>query len=72
MEIAAGALFFVQLDHFARGAGFCAESVPLFVGTVDPDNLVGLAEGDVFFDPPEDALVCGHVGHDNASFRSDV
>ena len=61
VEIASGELFFVELDHLTRGAGFISECVCLFLASVDPNDLVGCAEGSHLIYPVEYMLVgCYH------------
>ena len=53
VQIAAGELFLVELDHFAGLACFLAESLELFLGAVDPNDLIGFEKLGHFVEPCE-------------------
>ena len=40
VQVAAGQLLFVELNHFAGAAGLFAQGLQLFLGAVNPDDLV--------------------------------
>lgn len=53
VQIAAGQLLLVELNHFPRGAGLGAQSLQLLLRAVDPDNLIRLDQLNLFLDPVE-------------------
>ena len=59
VQIAAGQLLLVELNHLAGGAGLLAQLLKLLLAAGDPNDLVGLDESDFVFDPVENRLVGG-------------
>ena len=68
VEIAAGELFLVELDHFAGLAGFLAQTLKLLLRTVNPDDLVGLEKLGHFVEPCEHGLIVCQCHDKNNSF----
>ena len=61
VQVAAGQLLLVKLNHFARGAGLGAQGLQLLLGAVDPNDFIRFYQLDHFLDPIENSLVVGHV-----------
>jgi hypothetical protein len=59
-----GFLLLVQFDEGAGIDEFLGEALPLLVGAVGPDDLVGRGEGGDLVDPGLKARVGGGGGHD--------
>ena len=60
VQVAAGQLLLVELDHFASLASLTAQVFQLFLGTVDPHDFVGGDKLLHFFEPAQNGLVVSH------------
>ena len=60
VQVAAGQLFFVELDHFAGLAGFGAQRFELLFRAVDPNELIRINESFHLVDPSEHTCILCH------------
>ena len=63
VQIAVGQQILVELDHFAGLAGLGLQCVDLFFRAVDPNDLGGLEQFDLFVEPAEHRFVFGQFFH---------
>ena len=68
MVVAAGMLLRVETEEDALVDGLLVEAFGFLIGTVAPDDTVGLAEADLFLNPGQDIEIGGVRRHGRISF----